>query len=34
VRLRYDGVHWTEEGATQAWAWILPHLFDLAYRPS
>ncbi len=34
VRLRYDGVHWTEEGGPQAWAWILPHLFDLAYRPS
>ncbi len=34
VRLRYDGVHWNEEGAPKAWAWILPKLFDLAYRPS
>ena len=34
VRLRYDGVHWTEQGAPQAWGWILPQVFDLAYRPS
>ena len=34
ARLRSDGLHWTEEGATWAWRWILPLLFDLAYRPS
>ena len=34
VRLRSDGVHWTERGAPQAWTWLLPSLFDLAYRPS
>ncbi len=34
VRLRSDGVHWTEEGALQAWTWLLPEVFDLAYRPS
>ncbi|MBX3284663.1 MAG: acyltransferase [Actinobacteria bacterium] len=34
VRLRYDGVHWTEQGAPKAWSWLLPELLDLAYRPS
>mgnify|MGYP001217220354 CR=1 FL=1 len=34
VRLRYDGVHWTEQGAPRAWGWLLPELLDLAYRPS